>query len=243
MQWYHQNQHLFRIERKALAEKGPLMMLSIAEPGFHINPVCEINTECAVAHGNYVLKTPTMQEEIEFNIALVLPENYPHLPPVMFCNDTKLPICNIDRHILKNGQACLEVRTEIKRRWPQGSNLVDFLTNLVDPFLAWQVYYDAFGEPPEWGGRSHGIKGILEYYVERIGRPADENVIGFIILLARKNVPKGHELCPCGSGKKLRHCHRQLIRDLRERISWLDVAKDLVAIQDHDATGKIQSQK
>jgi hypothetical protein len=38
------------------------------------------------------------------------------------------------RHILKDGQACLEVPTEIKRRWPQGPNSVDFLVNWVDPF-------------------------------------------------------------------------------------------------------------
>ncbi|MGW8159496.1 MAG: SEC-C metal-binding domain-containing protein [Desulfoprunum sp.] len=34
------------------------------------------------------------------------------------------------------------------------------------------------------------------------------NVIDFIRLLARKHTPQGHELCPCGSGNKLRNCHK-----------------------------------
>jgi hypothetical protein len=48
------------------------------------------------------------------------------------------------------------VSTEIKRRWSQGSNIADFIKSLVEPFLAWQFYYDAFGKPPD------GVKGLME---------------------------------------------------------------------------------
>ena len=237
--WYQHNRRLFHNERMALAESCPLMMLSVVGPEFRINSALVTKAECAIAHGTYILSAPDVHEEIEYGITLWLPGNYPNSPPIMFCNDLKLPIDSLDRHILKDGQACLEVRSEIKRRWPTGSNLVDFLVNLVEPFLAWQVYYDAFGEVPEWGGREHGIKGILEYYAELVGRPLEESTIDFMKLLARKNHPKGHEHCPCGSGKKIRHCHQALIRDLRRKIIWLDVARDLTAVlaNKNDATG------
>jgi ubiquitin-protein ligase len=227
MQWYRNNQRLFREERAALAEACPLMMLSIVGPGFRINPVAVTKTECAVAQGSYGLCDPNNQDNIEYGIVMGLPSNYPKSPPVMFCNDPKLPIDVIDRHILENGQACLEVQTEIKRRWPPGSNLIDFITNLVEPFLAWQVYYDAFGKAPEWGDRSHGVEGILEYYAELLGRRVDKTTIKFMKLLARKKHPKGHEICPCGSGKKLRHCHHMLLHELRDKIPRLDAARDL----------------
>ncbi|MBW2108907.1 MAG: SEC-C domain-containing protein [Deltaproteobacteria bacterium] len=46
-------------------------------------------------------------------------------------------------------------------------------------------------------------------------------------LLARKNRPKGHEPCPCNSGRKLRDCHRNLVYKLRQRLGWRDVRRDL----------------
>lgn len=240
-QWYQRNRRLFIKERDSLAASCPLMMLSIVGPEFRINRVSVTKGECALAHGTYILSQPSNQNEIKYGIALIIPANYPKSFPIMFCNDSKLPIGNIDRHILSDGQACLEVRTEIKRRWPQGSSITDFLQNLVEPFLAWQLYYDAFSTPPEWGERKHGIEGIIQYYAEIIGQPADDTIIGFMKLLARKNQPKGHEYCPCGSGERIRHCHGQLIREVRDRVPWSDVATDLTVMQKYDPAKKTDS--
>ena len=226
-QWYRNNRCLFREERSALAEACPLMMLSVVGPGFPINSVLETKAECALAHGVYAISAPDIDGEIAYGIALLLPEKYPNSPPIMFCNDPKLPINNIDRHILTKGQACLEVLPEIKRRWPLESSIADFLINLVDPFLAWQAYYDTFGKPPKWGERLHGKGGIIEYYADLLSRPADETVVGFMKLLARKNQPKGHEICPCGSMEKLRNCHYKNIRSIRKIITPNTVLEDL----------------
>jgi len=35
-------------------------------------------------------------------------------------------------------------------------------------------------------------------------------------LLVRKNPAKGHERCPCGSGRPLRDCHSAFYRQCRE---------------------------
>jgi hypothetical protein len=97
--------------------------------------------------------------------------------------------------------------------------------------LAWQLYYDAFGKPPEWGERSHGIKGILEYYAEFLNMSDHHAIINFMKLLSRKNHPKGHEFCPCGSKRRIRHCHCELLQNLRYKIPWIDVANDLELIK------------
>lgn len=94
-------------------------------------------------------------------------------------------------------------------RWQAAPNIVSFLDTIVAPFLAWQVYYDAFGCPPPWGERAHFGKGVLQYYAEILGLPETANIIGFMRLLARKNPPQGHESCPCGSGKNLRACNHR----------------------------------
>jgi len=232
-QWYEGNRKLFREERKALASAFPLLRLVVVGPGFKINNVCKLKHESAIVHGIYNLDIPDSCRQIEYGVVLVLPSNYAKRPPAMFCNDPKLPIGNIDRHIMTDGRACLGVHGEISMRWLLSSTIVGFLKSFVAPFLAWQAYYDACQKAPPWGERSHFAQGILEFYGEILGRPADSSVIGFMRLLARKNQPKGHELCPCNSGERLRSCqnHRDLIYKLRERVACQEVARDLEVLE------------
>jgi hypothetical protein len=148
----------------------------------------------------------------------------------LFCNDPKLPIGDIVRHIMMDGSACLGVYADIMTRWSLKPDIVNFLENFVAPFLVWQAYYDAHQKPPPWGDRSHFAKGIIEYYTELLSINKRETVVEFMRLLARKNRPKGHETCPCGSGERLRNCHRKLLYSTREKVAWQYAAKDLDAV-------------
>ena len=232
--WYQNNQRLFREERQALATTCHLLRFTIASPNFKINDAVYVKAECAVVHGTYSIHVPDTERDIEYGIVIVFPADYPKHPPGLFCDDPKLPIGNIDRHIMSDGRACLGIQAEIGMRWRVCSNVSDFLEKLVAPFLAWQAYYDVYQKPPSWGERSHYKKGILEFYAELLGTSVDATVIDFMRLLARKNNPKGHECCPCGSGEKLRNCHRELIYAMRECVSWKDVKQDLEFLQRDD---------
>jgi hypothetical protein len=227
VQWYENNRKLFCEERKALASTCPRLKQTVVDPGFKVNSACYLKQKFVVVHGTYGLQIPDTCRQIDYGIVLVLPRNYPKFPPVMFCNDPKLPINNIDRHIIKDGRACLCVQAEISMRWPPGSKIVEFLDSLVAPFLAWQTYYEAFRKPPPWGGRTHYGSGILEFYAELLNRSVDSSIEGFMRLLARKNQPKGHELCPCNSGERLRNCHKDLLYKTRQKVAWQDVKQDL----------------
>lgn len=68
---------------------------------------------------------------------------------------------------------------------------------------------------------------IFEFYRGLLGKKEDIVVINFIRLLAKQNAPQGHEPCPCGSNKKLRNCHKELVLENRERLQWQLVRKDL----------------
>ena len=195
-------------------------------PGFGINEVMSVKRECAVAHGTYGLRVPNSSRKIEYRIVIFFPRYYPRTVPLMFCNDPKLPIGNVDRHIMNDGSACLGVRADIGMRWTVDSTIVDFLEEFVGPFLAWQAFFDVYQQPPAWGERSHYKQGILEFYTELMGISEESAVIAFMRLLARRNRPKGHEYCPCGSGERLRNSHKKLVYDIRERVSWEDVKCD-----------------
>jgi len=230
--WYKNNQRLFREERRALAATCPLLRVAIVNQGFKINDTTWVKSECAVAHGTYGVRVPETDRDIEYGIVIFFPDNYPKHPPILFCNDSKLPIGIIDRHIMKDGSACLGVRAEINNRWRSNPTVVNFIENIVEPFLVWQAHFDAFQKPPPWGQRSHFEKGILEFYSELWGVPTEADIVGFMKLLGRKNEPKGHEICPCNSGKRLRKCHKELIIKARQQVDWRDVQQDLKWIED-----------
>lgn len=107
-------------------------------------------------------------------------------------------------------------------------------TSVYRAFLVWQAYYDAHQKPPPWGERSHFVNGIIEYYSELLDIKKCQYVVKFMRLLARKNYPKGHEICPCGSGERLRNCHRELLYSIREHVNWEYVAVDLQTVLRED---------
>ena len=228
--WFKSNQKLFREERAALASVAPLLGMVIAGPEFGLNSKMVLKNESVVVCGTYGISIPNSARHIEYGISILMPSKYPKQFPNMFCNDPKLPIGDIDRHIMMDGSACLGVYADIMTRWSLKPSIVNFLKNFVAPFLVWQAYYDAHKKPPSWGERSHFAEGIIESYAELLCINVRQTVVEFMKLLARKNRPKGHEICPCGSGIRLRNCHRQLLYSIREKVAWQYVAKDLDAV-------------
>jgi hypothetical protein len=209
--WYRSNQRLFREERAALVSAAPLMGMVIADPNYRLNSESVLKRESVVVHGTYGIAIPDSNDQIEYGICILLPDRYPKQPPVLLCNDPKLPAGNIDRHIMDDGTACLGIYADVMTRWSMKPDIVSFLEIFAAPFLVWQAYYDVHHKPPSWGQRSHFAEGIIEYYAELLGLNKGQSIVVFMELLARKTRPKGHERCPCGSGERLRNCHRQLL--------------------------------
>ena len=230
VKWYESNKKLFVEEQDSLTDRYPFLKLEIVPRGTRINKVCILKAEAAIVSGIHRLYIPESQRYLDYRIAIILPDNYPRSAPWMYCNDKKLPIGNIDRHIYGNGSACLGVNAEISQKWQSSPRIVLFLDDIVAPFLIWQAYYDEHGQPPPWGQRSHYAQGVLEFYAELLQIEVDSTVKDFINLLARKNQPKGHEMCPCGSGLRLRSCHFDLVQQVRKKIAWEDVRNDISLI-------------
>jgi hypothetical protein len=182
--------------------------------------------------------------DVRYSVSLVVPNSYPEKAPILLCDPAEVP-WELDRHVFQGsriGHACLCARIETRKHWPLGSSLASFIQALVVPFFTCQSYYDAHGAWPPDLGRSHGRDGILEAMREVMAefQDVDEaSIIRMLVLLARKNQVKGHELCPCGSNLRLRNCHIEEFRAAKRMIDPCDAGSDLRTLNIVGGSGRL----
>ena len=129
-----------------------------------------------------------------------------------------------DHHInSKDGACCLFIPDEFWYQHSEGMNLVDFLNGPVRSFFIYQALLER-GEKWRWGERSHGEKGIQEFYGSLIGTDDLARIISYLKAIDGKKLRR-HATCPCGSGKRLDKCHIDVLKNLRDRIP-LKVIRD-----------------
>ena len=92
-------------------------------------------------------------------------------------------------HRYDSGELCLEVPSRMKY------------------FFSYE-FFKRYGRYP-FGERSHGESGILEYYTELFHLSSKQQTKGFLEQVIRMRSYRGHHLCPCGSGQKIRDCHNK----------------------------------
>lgn len=158
----------------------------------------------------------TKQEIDRYTIEVELLTDYPKSIPLVREAGGRIPRIT-DRHINDNGTACLFVPDERWKHYPESASIVDFIGGPVYQFFLGQSYFEITGK---WlfGQRSHGTKGLFEYYAEVLETKDAKIIYDFVSYLS-KNQIKGHWPCYCKSGKRLRHCHLDKVREYRSKIS------------------------
>ncbi|HMM46132.1 MAG TPA: hypothetical protein PKE41_10965 [Candidatus Macondimonas sp.] len=141
----------------------------------------------------------------EFDIEIVLSARYPRCEPRIFEVGGLIPR-EPDRHINPDGDCCVTVW----EHWlltARDRSFAAYLNGPVNEFFLGQYWYEKTGTWP-FGERPHGQEGLIEAYTDVLGiRPQKMELIYYLRLLSQ-DWPKGHWLCPCGSRKRLRYCHR-----------------------------------
>ena len=151
-----------------------------------------------------------------YAVEIILLASYPDALPLVFEVDGRVP-WDADHHVNREtGEACLFVPDERWKVAPPTMTFLEFLNGPVRNFFLGQSLFRRTGEWP-FGQRSHGVAGIREYYSELLGTD-DVNVILRYLECLRRPTLKGHWPCPCGSGRRLRACHRVQVDDLRTKI-------------------------
>lgn len=180
-------------------------------------PSLELDTTAMPAT---VTGTLWLESDFGFSVDLRIPDDYPEGIPRLICRPEEIP-WEEDRHVVTAGAACLCVSSEYRLHWPRGSDLTDFMESFVVPYFVRQAYYQAHGEWPSGQERRHGAAGIIESFSDtlaELGSPNVATIERFLIMLASHGHPKGSDPCPCGSGKRIRKCHRQLVWALRNNV-------------------------
>lgn len=160
-----------------------------------------------------------------FKIGIIASDKYPVELPVMIelggrtdAIAEKYKIKNRqDLHYnIKSRVACLCVKQEEKIKFPDGSNLVTYIDDLVIPYLYGLSYFDQNGKWP-WGEYSHGGLGLLEFYADdQSEQKIDDIKQTAKVFVADNNwkeyskqirKPSAQKACICGSGRQFQRCH------------------------------------
>jgi hypothetical protein len=198
--WHKRNTLLFDTTKKVLAAQYPDLRI-----------VIEHGT--VFARGSFPV-TDGAEVLDRFLIEIELPSDSPESIPVLREVGGRIP-WHEDRHINRgNGEACPIVPKEWLIRADHDSILA-FLDGPVRNSFLGQIVVEA-GQPWPFGERKHGSPGLLEAYGEIIGT-SDEHTLRRYLDCLSKETLKGHWECPCGSMKRLRDCHLNEIKSLRER--------------------------
>lgn len=144
-----------------------------------------------------------------FGIELHIRSSYPEVLPIVFETSGKLD-AHYD-HKFEDGSLCLAVPAERSLVFHQEPSLLGFVSNLVVPYFYGYCYSRKYGIHP-FGERSHG-GGIVEYFVETLQLSNDLNALVVLDYLQKYGF-NAQKSCPCGSGRRVRHCHKEILRQL-----------------------------
>ena len=204
--WYERadGTELLRSERALIQEHYPSLSYRPDPDGgqLHLEGEIVLQSDCGVS-------TP-------ISVRIDFPTNYPKNEPRAYDTAGRFPPSD-DRHIFKDGQFCLWLPPCSRWEGNDPRRLLRFLDE-VTVFLDRQLIYDATNGQvwpgPEYG---HGPAGYEEFILSEFGD--DRQLLHSLHpVLSGRFHPGRNEMCPCGSGKKYKHCHLSLIESIIVRV-------------------------
>lgn len=139
-------------------------------------------------------------------------EEYPNTVPVVRELNNRIRR-HSDNHADKDGTLCLATPLGLHKSFFESPTLLVFIEKLLIPYLYGHTYWERKGVYP-WGEASHGSAGIKASYAELFGVSDDLSILRFLRYLAM-GYYRGHHLCNCGSGIRLRDCHGPTLLGLK----------------------------
>lgn len=164
--------------------------------------------------GNLNFSAIIKQEKYEgsFIIKVIFSDDYPTKIPSAY--NVNNEIKKEYKHFLKNSNLlCLGVPTDIFIKTSNNDSLEYFLKNILIPYYISYQYWDENNGKKLFDERSHGINGIIEFYLEHFhlkSRSSLYQIFDFI----NSNILDENELCLCGSGLIYQNCHNKQIQEL-----------------------------
>ena len=199
-------QQWFRRDPAALGRLGSI--LRSRYPTLHAfadDKTCVVLGTYAVVDGG--------REIDRYSLEIELPGDYPHSLPMVWETAGRIPR-ELNRHVVpRTGALCLGVPVALWIDLKGDFSIERVLEGPVRTFLIGNGLVEE-GEPWPHGDRSHGAKGMLEFYADFLGTNEPMKVTRFLLDLVQGRV-RGHWPCPCGSGQIIRKCHKTSVYELR----------------------------
>ena len=131
-------------------------------------------------------------------------------------------------HKSETGELCLEVPARIQLACVEGDafNFEIWVEGFLVPYFFTYEFYKRYGRYP-FGERSHEEKGVLEYYAELFHLTSEQQTRMFLQQVSKMDNYRGHHLCPCGSNKKIRDCHKQEVKAALQPLCKKCIEEDL----------------
>lgn len=159
-----------------------------------------------------------------FIIRIDIPTCYPDRLPVV--SELIGKIDSDYQHIDDTGKFCLGAPFEIRRKYLKQPSLLGFVDNVVVPYLYAYCYFKKHDVMP-FGELSHCGEGILEYYQELFQLDSAVKIINCLRSLQEYGYT-AHKLCPCGSGKRTRKCHKHIFKEICEYHNANELLDELI---------------
>lgn len=197
-------------QRHPWFEKNPALLADVKQALQEFNWL-HLHLEDGIARIKGTLCVPGDR----FTIEITFPNDYPHTLPQVRETAGRIPY-TADRHVNPHdGTSCLCIPDE----WffqRSDKKFITFLKGPVSNYFLSQKYFEVYGEWP-LGERQHFNDGLLDFYEELLGTRDPQVIKRYLEYLSRDKI-KGHWDCPCGSGKRIRNCHRETLADLKNKI-------------------------
>ena len=162
------------------------------------------------------------------------PWDFPRHPPRLYDHERVLTV-DVDGHLFGKHELCLT----LPERGEFSLGALDLTEQVMGAALLWwhkRVIYD-HGE--KWPGPAerHGINAVIDLLVERHVVADAATLSTWLLAYATTTagtvqLPDPYTPCPCGSGTKLKFCHRDDLAPLLRRLRLLPVASPLAACLD-----------
>ena len=122
-----------------------------------------------------------------------------------------------NRHVNDDGSACVCLPDDYLLNNPGPFDVMTFLKGPILSFFAAQALVER-GEPWPFGEWGHGDEGRVDWLKGFLASLSPTQWRAYLSLLAIPAL-KGHHPCPCGSGLRLRACHRLFVERLRSSVT------------------------
>lgn len=148
-----------------------------------------------------------------YEVEIVIPARYPQQLPRAREIGSIIP--QTYHHNTPEDTLCLETPFTIWEIFRQNETLLNYVDNLLVPYLSGYSYYLHHGIMP-FGEHAHGAEGVIEDYKRRFNIESDLNTIGLLRIIV-EDAYRGHLLCPCGSQISLRKCHGKILLAMKAK--------------------------